>query len=46
MKRFIVYIEGQTFGNWVWAQNKREARKQMAAYARCVGGRIVRVEEV
>ena len=46
MKRFIVYIDVCTFGQWVWANNRREARRQMQPYAKSVGGKITSVEEV
>ena len=45
MKRYIVFFKNRTFDNWVWAANKREARKQMAAYARAIGDIIVKIEE-
>lgn len=46
MRRFIVNISTVTFGQWVWAENKREARKQMQPYAKSIGGKITSVEEV
>lgn len=46
MKRFIVHFEHRTFGEWVWAENKRAARKQMTPYARCIRDKITDVEYV
>jgi len=46
MKRFVVNINTATFGQWVWAENKREARKQMKPYAKSINGKIVSIEEV
>lgn len=46
MKRFIVYFTNTTFGQWVWAENKAAARKQMTPYAHCIGEKITKVEEV
>ena len=46
MKRYVVNFKNRTFGEWVWADNKREARKQMQPYARCTGDKITSVEEV
>lgn len=46
MKRFIVYFGGKVFGEWVWAENKRQARKQMTPYAHYIGCKIIKIEEV
>lgn len=45
MKRFAVEFDGSVFQQLVWAENKREARKQMQPYARCHGWKIVQVTE-
>ena len=45
MKRYYVEFDGAVFGQLVWAENKREARKQMQPYARCNGWKITRVTE-
>lgn len=46
MKRYVVNFDKAVFGQWVWADNKAQARKQMTPYAKCKGYKITSVEEV
>lgn len=45
MKRFYVEYDKRVLGDFVWANSKREARKQMTAYAKHCGFKIISVTE-
>lgn len=40
MKRFVVWFEDRVFAEFVWAENKRQARKQMKGL-----GKIIKIED-
>lgn len=45
-KRYIVHFDKAVFGEWVWADSKKEARKNMTPYAIHKGYKITDIEEV
>lgn len=45
-KRYIVHFKDHLFGEWCWAESKKEARQNMTPYARCIGSKITSIEEV
>ena len=46
MKRFIIFYDKSVTEHWVWAENKKQARRQVSAFAKVMGFKILKIEEV